>query len=91
MVYCTIIVKVSGGMRESKYTEYMETDGFRQSFSRLLDMVRKINSEGQKVTLMCAEKNPKGCHRHYLSAKMEENGVEVIHLVDSGQTNLFMY
>jgi uncharacterized protein (DUF488 family) len=40
---------------------------------------------------MCAEKNPKGCHRHYLSIKIEENDVEVIHLVDSGQTSLFMY
>ncbi|WP_406661164.1 DUF488 domain-containing protein [Methanolobus sp. ZRKC3] len=80
-----------GGMRDSKYVEYMETDEFMQSFTRLMTLIKKINSEGQKVVLMCAEKNPKGCHRHYLSTKIEENGIEVIHLVESGQTSLFMY
>jgi uncharacterized protein (DUF488 family) len=80
-----------GGMRDTKYVEYMDTDEFSQSFSSLMELIRKINSRGQKVVLMCAEKNPKGCHRHYLSIKIEENDVEVIHLVDSGQTSLFMY
>lgn len=80
-----------GGMRDTKYIEYMNTDEFAQSFSFLIDLIKKINSDDQKVVLMCAEKNPKGCHRYYLSTKLEENGVEVIHLVDSGQTNLFMY
>jgi len=80
-----------GGMRDTGYVEYMHTDEFAQSFSSLMDLITKTNLISQKIVLLCAEKNPKGCHRHYLSTKIEENNVEVIHLVDSGQTNLFMY
>lgn len=78
-----------GGMRESPYVEYMGTDEFRSSFSKLLAYIAKVNEAGGKVVLMCAEKSPKGCHRHYLSIKLEENGVEVIHLIEPGQVSLF--
>lgn len=80
-----------GGMRDSTYVEYMGTDEFRNSFARLLNYIRKINGSDGKVVLMCAEKSPKGCHRHHLSIKLEENGVEVIHLVEPGQVSLFRF
>ncbi|MDI3485134.1 MAG: hypothetical protein PWQ50_354 [Methanolobus sp.] len=47
--------------------------------------------ENGRIVLMCAEKSPKGCHRHYLSNKLEEKGIEVIHLVEQGQTSLFNF
>ncbi|WP_340817766.1 DUF488 domain-containing protein [Methanolobus sp. WCC4] len=80
-----------GGMRDTTYVEYMGTGPFKASFAKLMDHIRKVNDDGGRVVLMCAEKSPKGCHRQYLSIRLEENGVEVIHLVERGQTNLFNF
>lgn len=80
-----------GGMRDSTYVEYMSTDPFRSSLKKLLDHVRKVNENDGRIVLMCAEKSPKGCHREHLSIKLEENGIEVIHLVERGQTSLFSF
>ncbi|WMW23306.1 DUF488 domain-containing protein [Methanolobus mangrovi] len=80
-----------GGMRDSTYVEYMQTDSFRSSFSKLMDLIREVNEKGGRLVLMCAEKSPKSCHRQYLSVKLEENGIEVIHLVEHGQTSLFNF
>ncbi|WP_406657829.1 DUF488 domain-containing protein [Methanolobus sp. ZRKC2] len=80
-----------GGMRDSKYVEYMGTDEFRSSFEKLQELISRVKESGGRIVLMCAEKNPKGCHRHYLSNKLEENNVEVIHLVEPGQMSLFNF
>ena len=80
-----------GGMRDSKYIEYMGTDEFRNSFDKLQDFIVRVSESGGVVVLMCAEKSPKGCHRHYLSNKLEEKGIEVIHLVEPGQMSLFSF
>lgn len=80
-----------GGMRESSYSEYMGTEEFRNSFESLLRYIRKVHGNGGKLVLMCAEKSPKGCHRHYLSMKLEENDVEVTHLVEPGQVSLLSF
>jgi uncharacterized protein (DUF488 family) len=80
-----------GGMRDSTYVEYMGTESFQNSLKKLISLISKVNSENGRIVLMCAEKSPKGCHRHYLSNKLEENGIEVIHLVEQGQTSLFNY
>ncbi|WP_235856138.1 DUF488 domain-containing protein [Methanolobus halotolerans] len=80
-----------GGMRDSTYTEYMGTDEFRGDFERLQRFILRVNRDGGKIALMCAEKSPKGCHRYYLSNKLEENSVEVIHLVEPGQMSLFKF
>ncbi|AFV23033.1 hypothetical protein Mpsy_0824 [Methanolobus psychrophilus R15] len=80
-----------GGMRDSTYLEYMETDEFRNCFAKLLAYIVRIHEGGGKVVLMCAEKSPKGCHRHYLSIKLEENDIEVIHLIEPGQVSLFSF
>ncbi|WP_246275976.1 DUF488 family protein [Methanolobus zinderi] len=80
-----------GGMRDSAYIEYMNTDEFRAGFEKLMDLIVKVNETGGRIVLMCAEKSPKGCHRHYLSNKLEENSIEVIHLVEPGQMSLFKF
>jgi uncharacterized protein (DUF488 family) len=80
-----------GGMRDSTYVEYMETESFQSSLKKLISLISKVNSENGRIVLMCAEKSPKGCHRHYLSNKLEENGIEVIHLVEQGQMSLFNF
>ncbi len=80
-----------GGMRDSTYAEYMDTDAFKGSFEKLMELIRKVDEENGRLVLMCAEKSPKSCHRQYLSIKLEENGVEVVHLVERGQTSLFNF
>lgn len=80
-----------GGMRDSAYAEYMHTDEFRGGYEKLMDLIVKVNESGGRIVLMCAEKSPKGCHRHYLSNKLEENNIEVIHLVEPGQMSLFKF
>ncbi|HJH32796.1 MAG TPA: DUF488 domain-containing protein [Methanosarcinaceae archaeon] len=77
-----------GGFRESTYPEYMQTGAFKESFSRLADKINNVSGLEGEIVLMCAEKSPKDCHRHYLSLELENEGVEIIHLTESGQTSL---
>ncbi|MEA1984922.1 MAG: DUF488 domain-containing protein [Euryarchaeota archaeon] len=80
-----------GGFRDGAYTEYMGSEEFKNNFFRLLDKIRDINDSGSNIILMCAEKNPKNCHRYHLSKELERNGVEVVHLTEPGQTPLSLY
>lgn len=80
-----------GGLREESYTDYMKTDEFRGYFAKLTGKIKEINSNGSDVVLMCAEKNPKNCHRYKLSNELEASGIRVIHLTDPGQADLFMF
>jgi len=80
-----------GGFRESGYPDYMGTAAFKESFSKLLRKITGVNQAGGRIVLMCAEKNPKDCHRYHLSSQLEKEGVEVIHLTECGQTSLSMY
>jgi uncharacterized protein (DUF488 family) len=77
-----------GGMRDSTYIEYMGTGEFRNSFAQLLAYIKNVHEKGGKVVLMCAEKNPKDCHRRYLAQHLEQSGIEVIHLTEPGQMDL---
>jgi uncharacterized protein (DUF488 family) len=77
-----------GGLRDSTYIEYMGTGEFRNSAAQLFEYVKKIGNKGGKVVLMCAEKNPKDCHRRYLAQYLEQMGIRVIHLTETGQMDL---
>jgi len=37
------------------------------------------------------EKNPKYCHRRFLSAYLERKGVEVIHIIEKGQASILKF
>jgi uncharacterized protein (DUF488 family) len=67
-----------GGFRESTYPEYMQTGTFRESFSLLLDKINNVSGLEGEIVLMCAEKSPKDCHRHYLSMELEKSFVLVM-------------
>ena len=78
-----------GGMRESSYSEYMETEEFNNSFTRLVAFILEVNSIDGNPVLMCAEKNPKDCHRRYLAQHLEQqSGIEIVHLTETGQMDL---
>ncbi|WP_135612882.1 DUF488 family protein [Methanococcoides sp. AM1] len=80
-----------GGLREEGYIDYIKTDEFRKYFTKLIGKIKEVNSNGSDVVLMCAEKNPKNCHRYKLSNELESSGIRVIHLTNPGQADLFMF
>ena len=80
-----------GGLRDGSYMDYTKTDEFRKYYSRLVNKIEAVNKAGSGIVLMCAEKNPKDCHRYHLSKVLESCGIKVIHLTDPGQVDLFMF
>ena len=64
----------------------MKTELFREGVEKLLDLARK-----RRVCVMCMEKNPKYCHRRFLTAYLEKKGVEVVHILEGGQVGLMKF
>lgn len=64
------------------YDKIAATDKFKQGIERLL----KALSDGWKIVLLCAEEDPKNCHRHRLIAKVLEleKGITVKHIRVNG-------
>ena len=64
------------------YREMAKTTKFRQGIKRLLD-----GSDRMKICLLCSEQDPMKCHRALLVARqLSLEGVPVIHILGSGQT-----
>jgi uncharacterized protein (DUF488 family) len=75
-----------GGYRRGGYKEYTKTERFREGIERLLQIAHQ-----RKVCIMCLEPNPKYCHRRYISAYLEKQGVKVTHILKKGQTSLISF
>ena len=63
--------KKLGGYRRGGYEAHMKTEVFREGIEKLLELARQ-----RRVCIMCMEKNPKYCHRRFLTAYLERRGVE---------------
>ena len=74
--------KELGGYRRGGYQAHMKTELFREGVEKL-EIARQ-----KRVCIMCLEPNPKYCHRRYISAHLERQGVEVIHILKKGQVGL---
>ena len=48
-------------------------------FSDGLEKLKKLASE-RKSVIICVEPNPSGCHRGFISQKLERDGWTVVHL-----------
>jgi len=75
--------KELGGYRRGGYGVHMKTEVFREGVAKLLELARQ-----KRVCIMCMEKNPKYCHRRFLTAYLERKGAEVIHILEKGQVSL---
>jgi len=75
--------KELGGYRRGGYEAHMKTEAFREGVEKLLELARQ-----RRMCIMCMEKNPKYCHRRFLTAYLEGIGVEVIHILEKGQVGL---
>lgn len=63
------------------YADYMETADFRSGIKRLLEIAR-----ARRTVVMCAEAVWWRCHRSLISDYLKANGVEVIHIIDTGKS-----
>ena len=78
--------KELGGYRKGGYKRHMRTKLFREGVKKLLEIARQ-----KRTCIMCMEKNPKYCHRRFLSAYLERKGVEVIHIIEKGQASILKF
>lgn len=65
-----------GGYRNQGYQQYMKTQEFKKGIEKLIDMSSKA-----KTAIMCLESYPSGCHRRFISQRLQEKNCEVIHLI----------
>ena len=63
------------------YADYMETDEFRDSITRLLDLAR-----ARRTTIMCAEAVWWRCHRSLISDYLKVKGVTIVHIAVAGKS-----
>ena len=78
--------KELGGYRKGGYKRHMRTKLFREGVQKLLETAKQ-----KRTCMMCMEKNPKYCHRRFLSAHLERKGVEVIHIIEKGQASILKF
>jgi len=65
------------------YADYTATEDFRSAVQRLL------SAAGESCTaVMCAEKLYWKCHRRILSDFLVSQGVEVVHIIESGRSSI---
>ena len=63
------------------YADYMETIGFADGISRLLDVAAQ-----RRTAIMCAESLWWRCHRSLISDYLKAQGVEVVHILAAGKS-----
>jgi len=65
-----------GGYRREGYEAHMGTEKFRRGLERL----EELAAQG-RTTIMCAERDPRGCHRRFIAAVLAARGFRVIHIL----------
>ncbi|ADE36102.1 DUF488 domain-containing protein [Methanohalophilus mahii] len=77
-----------GGRGKRSYIEYMKSADFMKGFADLLYQIKRSADNDTKIALMCAEKNPRNCHRRHIAERLEKEGIKVMHLTETGQESL---
>lgn len=62
------------------YADHMQTEAFRSSLDALLDLAAR-----RPTAVMCAEREPRRCHRSRLADAVLARGVPVVHLIDAAR------
>lgn len=63
------------------YADHMSSRAFQESLARFLERGRD-----HVATVMCAEADPSRCHRRFLADALVVRGVEVVHILDAGES-----
>jgi uncharacterized protein (DUF488 family) len=66
-----------GGYRCGGYHAFTASSKFREGMEKLIYM-----ASSSTVALVCAERFPWRCHRRFISAELEKQGWQVIHIID---------
>jgi uncharacterized protein (DUF488 family) len=69
-----------GGYRNDGYETYAATDAFRNGSAELLRLAQR-----QPTAFMCAELDYRACHRRFIAAFLQQQGVEVWHIDKNGE------
>ena len=69
-----------GGYRIENYENYMKTPTFKSAFKKLIEIAKK-----DLTCIICAEKFPWRCHRRFIAKALEEEGIEVLHIIEKGK------
>jgi uncharacterized protein (DUF488 family) len=68
-----------GGYRTGGYEAYMNTDAFRRGCEELARL-----AQNQPLAFMCAELDYRGCHRRFIAAYLQKQGIDVWHIDKNG-------
>jgi len=68
------------------YADYMETDVFRTSLAKLIDLAARL-----PTAIMCAEAVPWRCHRSLIADALTARGVSVEHILNATSRNPHTY
>ncbi len=68
--------KELGGFRTGGYSAYMQTAEFRHGVQRLLELAQQ-----GRTAILCAERDPRGCHRRFIASELVRCGVRVLHVL----------
>lgn len=63
------------------YAEHMESDAFAQAARELIDRANR-----ERLCLMCAERDPRRCHRALIADWLATHGHRVVHLIAPGES-----
>jgi len=68
------------------YADYMQTDAFRESLTRLTDLAAAM-----PTAIMCAEAVPWQCHRSLIADALTARGIQVEHILSATSRKLHTY
>jgi uncharacterized protein (DUF488 family) len=63
------------------YAEHMESEAFVDAGRALAE-----SAAGERICMMCAERDPAQCHRSLIADWLVANGHRVIHLIEPGKS-----
>jgi len=68
-----------GGFRSGGYQTFTETETFQKGLRKLEELACE-----KVVAFCCCERFPWRCHRRFISARLQDSGWQVIHIIDKG-------
>ena len=70
-----------GGLRDEGYAAHRLTDVYQEGIDRLIAL-----AADQPTALLCAEADPRSCHRKFIADDLSRRGLLVRHLLGPGES-----
>ena len=69
-----------GGLRRGDYLAHQKSESYREAIEQVLAAM-----EHERVAILCAEREPWGCHRRHIADDLVRRGISVLHIITPGQ------